>query len=321
MAITLEQLNAFVKAAELGSFSAAAKALGKAQPAISMAIANLEETLGAELFDRSSRRSTLTPQGEALINNAQAVLAQTQALHTKVSSAAPTSPFTLIVDPTLPLAPLAHLARQFNQQFPGTQLNILTGGAGDTAQDGNTLWVIDKQDSAFIAAPGSHELESSLEREDSLEPENSHERKESHELEDTPVENNKQLHPIGAWPLDIVAAPIHPLTEVAGELTSEHLNQYTQLILHPDDAEAEQPTQQVEDSALLLKMVVMGLGWARLPRLWVSDSIRQSTLTRLGTANGQSALEVIGVLREQSNSEAATAQANWVLDALQKIWR
>ena len=285
MAITLDQLNAFVKAAELGSFSAAAKALGKAQPAISMAIANLEQSLNAELFDRSSRLPTLTVQGEALINDAKALLAQAQALQTKVIQSGSNQPFTLVVDPIMPLAPLASLARKFQQQFPGTQLNILTHGAADTEQSGTILWVIDSQDSAFITD-----------------------------------EDNSQVYPLGSWSLDTVVAPTHLLSEVRGEPDSQQFKQHTQLILHPDDAEAEQPAQQVEDYALLLRMVAMGLGWARLPRPWVSDGIQQSTLVRLETAAKQPALEVVGVLRGQPEQGEATAQSEWVLDALQKTW-
>lgn len=46
---------AFVEAAALGSFSAAARKLNKSQPTISIAIANLEADVGCQLFDRSGR--------------------------------------------------------------------------------------------------------------------------------------------------------------------------------------------------------------------------------------------------------------------------
>ena len=46
-----EALNAFVEAAALGSFSAAARKLRKSQSTISTAIANLEADLGLTLFD------------------------------------------------------------------------------------------------------------------------------------------------------------------------------------------------------------------------------------------------------------------------------
>lgn len=56
----LDQMQAFVFAAKLGSFSAAARRMGKAQSAKSMAIANLEIDAGVEIFDRQGRSPVLT---------------------------------------------------------------------------------------------------------------------------------------------------------------------------------------------------------------------------------------------------------------------
>ena len=54
-------IEAFVQAAELGSFSAAARRMGKAQSAVSTTIANLEIDAGFELFDRCGQ-FILVPQ-------------------------------------------------------------------------------------------------------------------------------------------------------------------------------------------------------------------------------------------------------------------
>jgi len=50
---TIEQLRAFVAAADEGSFSAAGRLLGRAQSVVSTHVSVLEDTLGVELFDRS----------------------------------------------------------------------------------------------------------------------------------------------------------------------------------------------------------------------------------------------------------------------------
>lgn len=73
---TIEQLLAFVTAGEEGSFSAAGRALGRAQSVVSTHIATLEDTLGVELFDRSTRSPTLTEAGHDLLPEAKAVLRQ-----------------------------------------------------------------------------------------------------------------------------------------------------------------------------------------------------------------------------------------------------
>ncbi len=73
---TIEQLLAFVTAGEEGSFSAAGRALGRAQSVVSTHISTLEDTLGVELFDRSSRSPVLTEAGHDLLPEAKAVLRQ-----------------------------------------------------------------------------------------------------------------------------------------------------------------------------------------------------------------------------------------------------
>lgn len=67
---TLEQLHSFKAAAEHGSFSAAARALGRAQSVVSTHIAALEAELGLELFDRSTKTPTLTMAGQDLLEEA-----------------------------------------------------------------------------------------------------------------------------------------------------------------------------------------------------------------------------------------------------------
>ncbi len=71
---TMDQLRAFVAAAEKGSFSAAGRSLGKAQSVVSTQISMLEDILGIELFDRSSRSPTLTRAGKDLFMEAKAML-------------------------------------------------------------------------------------------------------------------------------------------------------------------------------------------------------------------------------------------------------
>ncbi|HEX7012243.1 MAG TPA: LysR family transcriptional regulator [Steroidobacteraceae bacterium] len=64
--LTLPQLAAFLKLAELRSFRDAALALNVSQPALSRTIQLIEGRIGARLFDRDTRTVTLTPAGEKL---------------------------------------------------------------------------------------------------------------------------------------------------------------------------------------------------------------------------------------------------------------
>lgn len=64
-----EALVAFVEAAALGSFSAAARKLRKSQSTISIAIANFEADIGCPLFDRAGRHPTLNAAGHQVLNH------------------------------------------------------------------------------------------------------------------------------------------------------------------------------------------------------------------------------------------------------------
>ena len=64
---SIDQLLVLLVVAEAGSFSAAAKRLGRATSAISYAIDTLEAQLGLSLFDRgTTRKPKLIQQGEAI---------------------------------------------------------------------------------------------------------------------------------------------------------------------------------------------------------------------------------------------------------------
>lgn len=63
----------FVKVAEFGSMSAAARSLGKPKASVSRAISRLEHLLGARLLERSNRRVALTETGSVFLRHCQRV--------------------------------------------------------------------------------------------------------------------------------------------------------------------------------------------------------------------------------------------------------
>lgn len=72
--VTLKQFRYFDALARHGHFGRAAEASAISQPALSMQIKELEETLGAQLFERSARQVRLTPLGEDLATRVREVL-------------------------------------------------------------------------------------------------------------------------------------------------------------------------------------------------------------------------------------------------------
>ncbi|APB00035.1 putative hydrogen peroxide-inducible protein activator [Nocardia seriolae] len=71
---TLSQLRAFVAIAEYRHFGTAATRLGVSQPTLSQALASLENGLGLQLIERSTRRVLVTADGKRLLPQAIATL-------------------------------------------------------------------------------------------------------------------------------------------------------------------------------------------------------------------------------------------------------
>lgn len=64
-------ITAFVTTAQQGSFTAAAERLGLTKSAVGKSVSRLEDRLGLKLFQRSTRRLSLTPDGERFLNSCQ----------------------------------------------------------------------------------------------------------------------------------------------------------------------------------------------------------------------------------------------------------
>ncbi|WP_249975605.1 LysR family transcriptional regulator [Vreelandella olivaria] len=74
--MTVKQLRAFLAVAQTLSFTLACERLHLSQPALSLAIKGLEDSLGGKLLIRSTRSVRLTPEGESLLPLAKHLLAQ-----------------------------------------------------------------------------------------------------------------------------------------------------------------------------------------------------------------------------------------------------
>ncbi|PSV38279.1 LysR family transcriptional regulator [Photobacterium sp. GB-27] len=132
---TLDQLNAFVISVQQGSFSAAARRLGKAQSRISTAISNLEADLGFELFDRSARLPILTPEGQQMYEEAKVVLAQCERLQSRALTLTQGEEVTLTIamDEASPLTAFEDFFQRVSETFPLLKLTIINGSKDDIA--------------------------------------------------------------------------------------------------------------------------------------------------------------------------------------------
>ena len=76
MSDRLQELQVFVRAAESGSFSRAARELSLSQPSVSRIIGELEARLGVKLLLRTTRRITVTDAGALFLDRAREILAE-----------------------------------------------------------------------------------------------------------------------------------------------------------------------------------------------------------------------------------------------------
>ena len=117
---TLTSIESFVRSAESGSFSAAARRLGLTPAAVSKNVANLEIKLGVRLFQRSTRSLTLTEAGEHFLSDAALGLANLQAAMANLASSngVPAGTLKVSLAPAFGRDYVLPLLGDFLAQFP-----------------------------------------------------------------------------------------------------------------------------------------------------------------------------------------------------------
>src|SRR4051812_48921690 len=126
--VTIEQLRTLRAVAAAGSFSAAARRLGRVQAAVSQAIDRLEAQLGLRLFDRSGRVPRLTRHGEALVEAAAKIETEVDALDELVTSLkrGTETELAIAVDAMFPTSSLVTFANDFAREHPSVELVLFT---------------------------------------------------------------------------------------------------------------------------------------------------------------------------------------------------
>jgi LysR family transcriptional regulator, carnitine catabolism transcriptional activator len=125
--IEAADLQSVLAIAELGSFRAAAAALGCSQPAITARIQRVEAILGLKLFHRTTRRVTITEAGQRLKLRAERTVAdligivqefndEAQLKRGRVALGATTTVAASIIPPAI---------RQFRQEWPGIDVVLV----------------------------------------------------------------------------------------------------------------------------------------------------------------------------------------------------
>jgi DNA-binding transcriptional LysR family regulator len=120
------RLQHFVAVADHGGFTAAAKAVFVSQPALSLAVKELETELGTDLFVRLGRKVRLTAAGEALLGPARQVLRDIETGQAAVAAVTGlrAGRLTLASLPTLAADPVSRLVGNFRRDHPQVRVDL-----------------------------------------------------------------------------------------------------------------------------------------------------------------------------------------------------
>jgi DNA-binding transcriptional LysR family regulator len=291
--LTLDQLRILVTVSDEGGFSAAGRALGRVQSAISQSVRALEENQGIELFDRSRQRPTLTAVGRVLVEQARAILASAQRFE---AIAAGTrrgleASLTLAIDPLVPTEPLIDSLRALKDAFPDLPVSFFTEGLGGAERR---------------LRAGSASLAFCL-----LLPS---------------VPEDLIAYPLMDRTLIPVAAAEHPLSCLARPLNREDLDAHVQLVLS-DGRDTDGPQYGVissrvwrfVDLARRLDFLLAGFGWCKMPPYLVAQHIAAGRLKELDlSGDGPARTETLPIYAAHRRNRALGRAGNWLLDDLRR---
>lgn len=128
----IKSLTTFVHVAELGSFSRAGERLGYSQPSVSVQIRQLEEELGARLFDRIGHAVRLTDKGREILPYAQKIcLICRQMSQGDPADAGQETLIRLATSDSLSSRMLLDKFPRIHRLHPGIRLELTTAGTGE----------------------------------------------------------------------------------------------------------------------------------------------------------------------------------------------
>ncbi|CAO3456060.1 Transcriptional regulator, LysR family [Azospirillum largimobile] len=130
--LDLDAVRAFVRIAELESFTRAAEAMRTTQAAVSLKLKRLEERLGCRLFERTPRYVQLSPRGAAFLDHARDLLEAHDRALASLSEGRQRIAIGIsdhVAGPELPA-----LIARMNAQDPQLVIEIRIGSSGDLLQ-------------------------------------------------------------------------------------------------------------------------------------------------------------------------------------------
>ena len=258
--LSLDQLHVLLAVVEEGSFSAAARRLGRAQSAVTYAIQELERDVGLSLFDRTGYRPSLTEAGRGLLPRARRIVAEAAAFAAQAEGMVGglEAKLTLVIDAMFPFDMLSAPLSEFQGRFPSVRADLHVDTLGATGD----MVIAGEADLGLVIS-----FFTDFERLDAV---------AAAEVELAPV-----------------CSPSHPLAhlqlEKGAPLTPADVSEHLQLVLidrsprtgRRDYGIASSTTWRLGDLGAKLAMIRAGLGWGSLPRHMIASDIAQRKLVGL----------------------------------------
>lgn len=251
MAFTSDTIQVFLAVLDHGSFSAAARALGKVPSAVSMAIAQLEAELDLPLFDRQGREPQPTDAARALEPRARQLASQLRQLHAHALSlhGGLERRLSLAIAPDLMATPWSGPLAVLAREFPALEVDVLT---------------VPQADALRMLHDGSVHLALAFERER--------------------VDEREAFEEVGSELLVATMAASHPLVSQGGgpgvrRLRLEDLLDMRQIVVASRDGSLDpryvisRQVWRTDSQHATLSLVQAGLGWAYLPRALVQRQV------------------------------------------------
>lgn len=286
--MNIDDLKAFVVAAETGSFSVAAEKIFLTQPAISKRIANLEAEMGTLLFDRIGRKVALTQAGDTLLQSSYTILNDIEDAYRRINNLSGNvrGPLRMATSHHIGLHRLPVALEHFHQSYPDIKLD---------------LHFMDSEEACRTIEQGKLELAMV-----------------------TLPRNPGALHWQKVWddPLQLVVSQHHPLAKLR-KVTADDLCSHGAILPGPGTYTREiilQALGPIRDKItiamstnymeVLKTLTAVGLGWSALPHTLIDDQLKVVHI------EGISIKRQLGIVMhgKRTLSNAGQAMINIIMD-------
>lgn len=262
--VTLRQIRYFIAVADHGSFRGAADRLDVTQPALTAQVASLEKLLETQVFERSRAGTSLTSAGRELLPSARRVLEEVRGFGDLAQSltGGAAGTYRMGVTPTLGPYLLPHILPRIHAEFAGLKLYVREAAPSDLEDDLKNAghdFILTTQPimsrELVVASLFREPLKLAIAREH-------------------PLASKPRIHRMDLFGEEVLTIGEHHLFH----------RQITELC----ERVGASVRRDYEGTSLdtLRQMVVMGMGIAFLPALYVKSEIRERAELRVTDVEG-----------------------------------